>query len=143
MAKNARPGARKSKRAVVQPKTAASKLKQTAPKRGDDPSHFPALGRAMLGLDDMKNVNRIVYGLYAVCAGLFVADFLYHKHVYLEMEKIPGFYALYGFFMCAALVICARGMRVFLKRREDFYAPYDVDSEPYPEDQLDRKNVDG
>lgn len=106
--------------------------------RREDTSGFPALGRALLWVDDKKNVNRIVYGLYAVCAGLFVADFIYHKHSYLDVEDVPGFYAIYGFFMCAALVICARGMRLFLKRPEDFYAPHDVESENYPEDQLER-----
>jgi hypothetical protein len=106
--------------------------------RREDSSSFPALGRALMWVDDKKNVNRIVYGLYTVCAGLFVADFIYPKHSYLAVEDVPGFYALYGFFMCAALVICARGMRLFLKRPEDFYSPHDVESENYPEDQLER-----
>ena len=109
----------------------------------DDPARFPALGRALLFLDDMKNVDRLVYGLYALCAVLFLADFAYHKHVYLAIEEFPGFYALYGFIMCAALVICAKGMRVILKRPEDYYAPKDVESEDYPEDQLEKVENDG
>ena len=109
----------------------------------EDPARFPALGRALLFLDDMKNVDRVVYGLYAVCALLFLADFVYHKHVYLGIEEIPGFYAIYGFVMCAALVICARGMRVVLKRPEDYYAPRDVESEEFPEDQLGKVDNDG
>ena len=104
--------------------------------RQEDTSTFPLLGRSLMWLDNMRNVDRVVYALYAVCAALFAADFLYHKHVYLTAEKFPGFYALYGFFMCAMLVICARGMRVFLKRNEDYYAPKDVESEEFPEDQL-------
>lgn len=112
----------------------------TEPTR-DDPTRYPALGRALMFLDNPKNVNRIVWGLYILCAALFAADFLYYKKVYLSIEKIPGFYALYGFFMCAALVICAKGMRFFLKRREDFYAPRDVESETWPEDQLGKESV--
>jgi hypothetical protein len=108
----------------------------------EDISSFPALGRALIWIDEKKNVRRVVLGLYILCAGLFVADFLYHKHSYLSVEDIPGFYALYGFFMCAALVVCAKVMRLFLKRPEDFYAPYDVESEDYPEDQLERINHD-
>jgi hypothetical protein len=107
-----------------------------------NPASLPWLGRKLLWLDDKKNVDRIVYGLYTVCALLFVADFLYHKHVVFGIEKIPGFYALYGFIMCAALVICAKGLRVFLKRREDYYAPNDVESENYPADQLERIDND-
>jgi len=110
--------------------------------RNEDTSTFPAMGRALLWLDERKNVNRFVYGLYIVCAGLFAADFFYLKTTYLSVERFPGFYALYGFFMCAALVICARGMRVFLKRPEDYYAPNDVESEDHPEEQLERINHD-
>ncbi|MEL7429501.1 MAG: hypothetical protein AAFN43_05835 [Pseudomonadota bacterium] len=101
-----------------------------------DPASLPWLGRKLLWLDDMKNVNRIVYALYGLCAALFLADFFYKKKTYLDLEDIPGFYALYGFLMCAALVICARGMRLFLMRGEDYYAPRDVESETYPEHDM-------
>lgn len=113
---------------------------QVANKGGEDTSTYPALGRWMMFVDNPKNVNKIVYGLCILCAGLFLADFLYHKHTYVAIEDIPGFYALYGFFMCAALVVCAKVMRIFLKRGEDYYAPYDVESEAYPEDGLDRES---
>ena len=111
-------------------------------KRDEDPGSFPLLGRLFLWADDPKSVNKLVYGLYALCAALFLADFLYHKHVYLGIEELPGFYAVYGFFMCAMLVICAKGLRVILMRREDYYAPRDVEAEDYPEDQLGRVDRD-
>ena len=107
-----------------------------------DPAKLPALGRALLFLDNPKSVTWIVYGLYAVCAALVAADLLYKKKTYFNAEYIFGFYGWYGFFMCAALVICAKGMRVFLMRREDYYSPMDVESEEYPEDQLDRRTID-
>ncbi len=110
-----------------------------ADKHQDDPNTLPWLGRKLLFLDDIKNVNRLVYWLYGVCALLFAADFMYKKKTYLAVENFPGFYALYGFFMCAALVICAKAMRIFLKRDEDYYAPNDVESEKYPEDGLSRE----
>lgn len=112
-------------------------------KRNEDSSRYPALGRWLAGIDDKPNVDRIVYGLFTVCALLFAADFLYPKHTELAVEKIPGFYALYGFFMCAGLVIAAKGLRILVKRSEDYYAPYEVDSEAYPEDQLGRIDHDG
>lgn len=108
-----------------------------------DPSKLPWLGRKLLWLDTMKNVDRIIYALLILCAGLIAADFLYHKHSYLDIENIPGFYAAYGFLMCAVLVICARAIRVIVKRNEDYYAPKDVESEPYPEDQLGRETIPG
>jgi len=108
-----------------------------------DVSKYPALARLFLWADNPKSVSKLVYGLYALCAVLFLVDFAYHKHVYLEVEEFPGFYALYGFIMCTLLVICAKGMRVFLKRDEDYYAPHDVESEEHPEDQLEKVNHDG
>jgi hypothetical protein len=111
-------------------------------KHETDPAKLPWLGRKLLFLDDMRNVERIVYGLYGLCTLLFLADFFYYKKTYVVVEKFPGFYAIYGFVMCALLVICARGMRVVLKRDETFYAPHDVESEPYPEKGLDRERVD-
>ncbi|MEM7303317.1 MAG: hypothetical protein AAF468_19725 [Pseudomonadota bacterium] len=110
--------------------------------QNEDTSKFPALGRALLFLDKKENIERVVRGLYILCALLVVADFFYYKKVYFAVERFPGFYALYGFFMCAALVICAKGMRLFLMRSEEYYAPMDVEAEDYPEDGLDRERVD-
>ena len=112
-------------------------------KHETDPAKLPALGRMFLWTGNKSSVDRLVYGIYGICALLFLADFFYEKHVYLAIEEVPGFYALHGFFMCAALVVCARFMRIFLKRDEDYYAPYDVESEDYPEDQLDKATHDG
>jgi hypothetical protein len=112
-----------------------------ARKAEDNTKDYPALGRKLLWLDNMKNVDRIVYGLYGLCAVLFLADFFYKKKTYVAIENFPGFYALYGFVMCAALVICARGMRIFLMRGEKYYAPKDVESEPFPESDMERETV--
>ena len=105
----------------------------------DDPQNLPWLGRKLLFLDDMRNVEKIVYGLYGLCALLCIADFFYKKKYYVPVETFPGFYAIYGFFMCAGLVICARMMRIFLKRDETYYHPKDVESEDHPEHDLDRE----
>ena len=90
-----------------------------------------------------KAVNALVYGLFVLCAGLFVADFFYHKKVYVAVEEFPGFYALFGFVACVVLVMSAKGLRALVKRHEGYYAPLDVESEDYPEDQLERVDRDG
>ena len=123
-------------------KSATPPAQKPARKRSGKSGNLPALGRMMLWVDEKKNVDRLVYGLYAFCAALFAADFFYHKHVEFGIEKIPGFYAIYGFVMCAALVICAKALRVILKRPENYYAPYDMQSEDYPADQLERIDHD-
>ena len=72
-------------------------------------------------LDDPKNVRKIVLTLFVVCGLLFIADAFYEKHSHFAAEDIFGFYAIYGFVMCVALVLAAKVMRVFLMRDEDYY----------------------
>jgi phosphatidylserine synthase len=72
-------------------------------------------------LDEPGNVKKIIWALFAVCAALFLADAFYHKHSHFEAENFFGFYAIFGFGVCVALVLAAKGMRVFLMRSEDYY----------------------
>ena len=72
-------------------------------------------------LDDRRNVDRLVYGLYALCAVLFVADYFVPKHGPFAIEYVFGFYGIYGFVACVALVLAAKQMRKVLMRREDYY----------------------
>lgn len=108
------------------------------PPQTDTPS-LPWLGRKLLWLDNPKTIDRLVFALFAVCTALFAADFLYHKHTYVEAENIPGFYALYGFVLCAGLVFGARLLRVLVKRPEDYYAPRDIETEDYPAEGLGKE----
>ena len=72
-------------------------------------------------LDDRRNVDKLVYALYTACGALFLADFLYHKHVHFGFENWLGFYGIYGFVSCVGLVLVAKGFRKIVKRREDYY----------------------
>lgn len=58
---------------------------------------------------------------YISCVLLVVADFIVHRHIYTDMEKIPTFYALYGFIACVVLVLIATQMRKLLMREESYY----------------------
>ncbi len=72
-------------------------------------------------LDDPRNVTRIVWGLVAVCAGLFIADGFYDKHGPSAIEHLFGFYAIFGFTVYVGLVLFAKWLRRFLMRPEDYY----------------------
>lgn len=74
-------------------------------------------------LDDPGNVTKIVWTLVAVCGALFFADAFYSKHGYFAIEHVFGFYGLFGFIVCVALVLAAKWMRTFLMRPEDYYDP--------------------
>lgn len=97
--------------------------------------------RSLSWVDDRGKVDRFFWGLVVVGGILASLDLFYTKKTYFDTEHFPGFYALYGFFMCAALVVAAKAMRFLLMRDETYYAPLDVESEDHPEADLDRKDA--
>ena len=72
-------------------------------------------------LDDPRNVDRIVYVLYGICGLLLAIDVLVPKHGPFAIEHLFGFYGIFGFVACVALVLAARALRVILMRPEDYY----------------------
>ena len=71
--------------------------------------------------DKPENVSRMLKVFYVICGLLVLADFIVHRHIYHDWEKIPAFYAIYGFVGCVVLVLIAREMRKVLMRSEDYY----------------------
>lgn len=71
--------------------------------------------------DNPRNVKRLLWVVYAICAGLFLADFIVHRHIYHPWEGFPGFYAIYGWVACVTLVLVAKELRKILIRSEDYY----------------------
>ncbi|MCY3809073.1 MAG: hypothetical protein OXG58_06580 [Gemmatimonadetes bacterium] len=81
--------------------------------------------------DNPRNVRRVIFGLYAACAVVFVLDIVSWfqaragvpelRHPDSGMDGLPGFYAFYGFVACVLLVLAAREMRKILMRREEYY----------------------
>lgn len=71
--------------------------------------------------DNPRNVRRVVYALFAICALTFAADFFVERHVDHPWEVLFGFYAVYGFVACVLLVLVAKEMRKVLMRKEDHY----------------------
>jgi len=107
--------------------------------RHDDPSTYPALGRWMTWVDRPGSATKIFRGLIVVCVLVVLADLTYTPYGYLPMEKWFGFYAGYGFVMFTVLILLAKGLRVLIKRREDYYGDKAVDQEDYPDDGTDRR----
>ena len=79
--------------------------------------------------DNPRNVSRLLSGFYIICAGLFIADFIVHRHTVHPWEGLPGFYAIYGFVACVLLVVVAKEMRKVLMRKEDYYDKNEQDSD--------------
>ena len=71
--------------------------------------------------DNPKNVRRVRYALYTVCALSLVAEIFVYRYIDHPWEAMPGFYALYGFAACVILVLVAKELRKVLMRGEDYY----------------------
>ena len=72
-------------------------------------------------LDEPRNVDRLLYAFYAVCALLVVLDIFVPKHGLFAVEHFFGFYSVVGFVSCAAIIWGAKQLRRILMRPEDYY----------------------
>lgn len=79
-------------------------------------------------LDDPGNVRRLFAGFALVCGLLFaidlldVAGVLYHKETHTHpLEHWVGFYAVYGFLSCVAIIEGAKLLRRVVMRDERYY----------------------
>lgn len=82
-----------------------------------DSSHRSAGGWA----DKPGNQKLIRRVLYGACVLLVLADFIVHRHISTDVERVPAFYALYGFAALVGVVMAAKGLRRLVRRDEDYY----------------------
>lgn len=104
--------------------------------RQDDPKRWPLLGRIFHAIVGPEGSTRFLFLLGGICGALFLQDFMFEKHGHFNIENVPNFYGVYGFVMFTLLILVAKGLRVLVKRPEDYYGNKAVDREEYPEDEL-------
>jgi len=83
-------------------------------------------------------VAKFLRVFFAIAALLFLADFVVHRKVHQPAERVPGFYAIYGFLGCVVLVLVAKEMRKLVMRPESYYDP-----KPEPEPEPHAKASEG
>lgn len=71
--------------------------------------------------DRPENIKYLLKTFYTICILLALADFAFHRHTGFDWEKIPAFYAIYGFVACVLLVLIAKKVRNVVMRKEDYY----------------------
>ena len=81
-------------------------------------------------LDEPRNVKRLWRGFLVVLALTVIAEFFVELHPHFAVERIFGFNAWFGFLSCVAMIAVAKGLALFLKRRDTYYEPAD---EPHDE----------
>jgi hypothetical protein len=71
--------------------------------------------------DNPRNVKIVLYSLYVSCGILLLLDFVVHRHTTHHWEELLGFYSIYGFLGCTAIVIGSKWLRAVVERDEDYY----------------------
>lgn len=104
----------------------------------NEENDLPDLARRFLWADSSDAVERVILGLGILCAVLFLLDFIIHRHAYAPGESLPGFYAIVGFVAFTLIVLGAKQLRRLILRNENYYSPYSVDAEEYPEAGLEK-----
>jgi hypothetical protein len=61
----------------------------------------------------------IVFGV--VLAAVVVAELFVTPEVHFAIERVFGFYALFGFASCAVLIVVAKVLGLLLKRPDTYY----------------------
>jgi len=57
----------------------------------------------------------------AVLALTVAAGFAVDMHPHFEIERLPGFFAVFGFLACVAMVLGSKLLGMLLKRPDDYY----------------------
>lgn len=73
-------------------------------------------------LDDPLNVKKLWRGFLVLLALTVLAGFFVDLHPHFEIERLPGFNALYGFIACLLMIVGAKALGIFLKRGDSYYA---------------------
>lgn len=68
-----------------------------------------------------STIRRLWQVFIAVLAATVLAQLAVELHPHFAPERLFGFNALYGFLACAALILLAKGLGLFIKRKDDYY----------------------
>lgn len=68
-----------------------------------------------------RTIRRLWAGFIVVLAATVLAELFVASEAHFAIEAAVAFNAWFGFLACAALIFFAKGLGVFLKRRDDYY----------------------
>lgn len=77
--------------------------------------------KELIIFDNPRNVKRLLLIFYILLALLLIIDFFIHKHADFPWEGAVNFFAAYGFVSGVLVILVAKLLRTFVKRKEDYY----------------------
>ncbi len=66
-------------------------------------------------------IRKLWIGSSVILALIVAGDFFVHHYEYFGIDATFGFYAWYGFTTCVAMVVGAKLLGIFLKRKDTYY----------------------
>lgn len=72
-------------------------------------------------LERPETIAKLWRGGWVLLGILVLAEFTYHPHAYFVLDGWFAFHAVFGLLSCIAMVLFAKLLGVYLKRREDYY----------------------
>lgn len=76
-------------------------------------------------LDEPRNV-KLLWRIFIVVLALTVAvELLVPMHGHFAVESLFGFNAWFGFLACAAMIVGAKALALWLKRADTYYGEHD------------------
>ena len=71
--------------------------------------------------DKPKNRHILRILLWSACGISVVLEFFVDRHPHFQIDSFHGSFALIGFVSCAAFILIAKFLGIFLKAPEDYY----------------------
>ena len=68
-----------------------------------------------------KTIRKLWRVFIAVLTVIVLGDLVVHGHPAFTVDGTFSFYAWYGFATCVAMILFAKALGVFLKRRDTYY----------------------
>jgi len=68
-----------------------------------------------------KTIQLLWRGGMVILLLLVLADFFIHAHPYFGIDGTFGFYSWFGLITCVGMVLFAKALGIFLKRKDSYY----------------------
>lgn len=68
-----------------------------------------------------RTIRRLWIAFAVVLAGTVAAGFAVDMHPHFAIERVPAFFALFGFGACVAMVLFSKLLGALLKRGDAYY----------------------